>query len=376
MSTPEVKGWCPGAYRPMMSGDGLVVRVRPQLARLARAQVLGLCDLAQRYGSGVIDLTNRANLQIRGVQQANHDALLQGLAGLGLLDIDPALESRRNILVSPFWHPGDVTEQLTRTLLDALPDMPELPAKVGCAVDTGPSPLLTDASADFRLEHSATGLILRADGCTRGRPVTPDTALSALHDMMAWFDTHRTPDLRRMAKVVAAHDLPADWSTTAPLPPAIPPQPGAHPMGLLLGAAFGQIDAGQLADAMEQSGATALRVTPWRLFLLEDARPGSKTPFIADAGDPLMAAYACAGAPYCPQASVETRALAARLAPQVGGTLHVSGCAKGCALPRAADVTLVGRDGAFDLVLNGTPCDEPCHRRLSPLQLNSLAELC
>ena len=36
MSRPEAKGWCPGAYRPMMSGDGLVVRVRPTLARLTR----------------------------------------------------------------------------------------------------------------------------------------------------------------------------------------------------------------------------------------------------------------------------------------------------------------------------------------------------
>ncbi len=26
----DVKGWCPGALRPMESGDGLVVRVRPR----------------------------------------------------------------------------------------------------------------------------------------------------------------------------------------------------------------------------------------------------------------------------------------------------------------------------------------------------------
>ena len=30
----QVQGWCPGALRPMMSGDGLVVRVRPQAGRL------------------------------------------------------------------------------------------------------------------------------------------------------------------------------------------------------------------------------------------------------------------------------------------------------------------------------------------------------
>lgn len=80
MSRPEAKGWCPGAYRPMMSGDGLVVRVRPVLAGLSRTQILGLCDLATQYGSGLIDLTSRANLQIRGVGEDNHEPLLQSLS--------------------------------------------------------------------------------------------------------------------------------------------------------------------------------------------------------------------------------------------------------------------------------------------------------
>ncbi|WP_252979256.1 hypothetical protein [Mameliella alba] len=41
MSAPEIKGWCPGAWRPMLSGDGLVVRVRPHLARLDADQARG-----------------------------------------------------------------------------------------------------------------------------------------------------------------------------------------------------------------------------------------------------------------------------------------------------------------------------------------------
>ena len=57
MSTPIIQGRCPGAHRPMMSGDGLVVRVRPRLARLTRAQILGLCAAAQEFGSGMIGNT-------------------------------------------------------------------------------------------------------------------------------------------------------------------------------------------------------------------------------------------------------------------------------------------------------------------------------
>jgi precorrin-3B synthase len=72
---------------------------------------------------------------------------------------------------------------------------------------------------------------------------------------------------------------------------------------------------------------------------------------------------------YCPQATVETRDLARRLAAHVEGRLHVSGCAKGCAHPRAADVTLTGRNGLFDLGLNA-PAGGPAARcGLSPAEL-------
>ncbi|MGK7654248.1 hypothetical protein ACSQ76_18130 [Roseovarius sp. B08] len=106
-----------------------------------------------------------------------------------------------------------------------------------------------------------------------------------------------------------------------------------------------------------------------RLFLLVDGTPGD-TPFVTQPGNPLMSAHACPGAPFCPQATVSTMDIARDLAPRVSGTLHVSGCAKGCALPRAADTTLTGRDGRFDLVRNGAPWDTPCARGLGPEDLN------
>ncbi|MEC7256728.1 MAG: hypothetical protein VXW58_02815, partial [Pseudomonadota bacterium] len=91
---PVVKGWCPGAHRPMMSGDGLIVRVRPRLGRLSRAQVLGLCEAAATHSGGIIDLTNRANLQLRGVAEDAHESLLAQLFALGLVDADPETEAR------------------------------------------------------------------------------------------------------------------------------------------------------------------------------------------------------------------------------------------------------------------------------------------
>jgi len=72
---------------------------------------------------------------------------------------------------------------------------------------------------------------------------------------------------------------------------------------------------------------------------------------------------------------VETRTLARALAGRVNGDLHVSGCEKGCARPRKADVTLVGRDGGFDLVRGGKPGDVPARRGLTADALANGAEL-
>ncbi|MGY4427317.1 sulfite reductase beta subunit-like hemoprotein [Bradyrhizobium sp. JR6.1] len=52
MSAVAIKGWCPGALRPMQSGDGLVVRIRPRGGRLDAAQAAGIAELAARYGNG------------------------------------------------------------------------------------------------------------------------------------------------------------------------------------------------------------------------------------------------------------------------------------------------------------------------------------
>ncbi|KFL46261.1 cobalamin synthesis protein CobG [Sphingobium sp. ba1] len=90
---------------------------------------------------------------------------------------------------------------------------------------------------------------------------------------------------------------------------------------------------------------------------------------ITDPADPLLHVDACPGAPCCTQASVETRDLARRLAPHIAGRLHVSGCAKGCARPRAADVTLTGRDGLFDLSLNARAGGPAVHSALGPADL-------
>ncbi|APX25619.1 precorrin-3B synthase [Salipiger profundus] len=359
----------------MLSGDGLVVRVRPFRGELNRAQVLGLCDLAERFGNGLIELTSRANLQLRGIAQEDHLALLAALEGLGLLDLDPSFEARRNMLVAPDRSPGDLTDRLCTGLLEALPRLPNLPEKMGYVIDTGARAWLGEAIGDFRLELAENGaLLLRADGVALGRPVSEAGAIPAIIELADWFVGTGGRDNGRMARHVAKAMLPEMWQRAAPRAQGWP-EPGIDPeLGAVLGVPFGALEPEALRGLVAQSGASALRPLPGRMLRILCPQPEAALHpgFVSAPGAPEMRASACPGAPFCPAASVETRSLARTLARRAsadtdaGGSLHVSGCAKGCAHPRRADLTLVGRDGRFDLVRGGAPWDPPSLTGLDP----------
>lgn len=368
VNTPYIKGWCPGALRPMLSGDGLVVRVRPQAGRLTPTQAAGIAALSNSHGNGLLDLTSRANLQLRGVAPASHPGLIQGLRDLNLLDASPEAEARRNIVVTPFWTPDDDTLQIANALAQALaaPNGPDLPGKFGFAVDTGPLAVLGSTSADIRVERSALGYTVRADGYATVAEVSASEAVPAAIELARWFLAQRsaTPGRGRMA-ALAPQALPAQFQTPLAAPAAAaPPQPGAVASGWMVGAEFGQLTATTLA-ALADLG--PLRMTPWQMLLVEGATQAPKLAgLVTQADDPRLRVVACTGAPSCLQALAATRPLARALASQVpaGQLLHVSGCSKGCAHPRAA-LTLVATPAGFDLIRNGTASASPDVRALS-----------
>ncbi|MEO0379729.1 MAG: cobalamin biosynthesis protein CobG [Pseudomonadota bacterium] len=368
-----VKGWCPGAYRPMMSGDGLIVRVRPRKGHMTAAQTLGLCDLSHRFGNGVIDLTSRANLQLRGIREDTHQRVLEGLLGLDILDESPEKEHRRNIVMTPLWSAGDINARLHDALCAALNHLPDLPAKMGFAIDAGNGPVLQNTSADFRFEKSAEGgLILRLDGTLKGRAITEDTAIAALIAAARWFVETGGPTAKRVAHHVHNKQLPKEWVAHAPAQPAKRLAPGRSARGACYGAPFGSMDARALSVLLKESAATAMQLTPWRVFVLEHAQPCPSHGFVTDPQDPVLSTHACPGAPACGSATTETREIARALAPLHRDGLHVSGCAKGCAFPKPCATTLVGRDGAYDLVEQGHPWDQPRQRGLSRADLTTI----
>ena len=147
------------------------------------------------------------------------------------------------------------------------------------------------------------------------------------------------------------------------------PQPGPVAAGVLVGFEFGQMHATTLI-ALARYG--ALRATPWRMLLIEgmDAAPEIDG-LIVRPSDPMLRVTACSGKPACFQALQPTRALARCLAPHLPGTatLHVSGCAKGCAQPGAADFTLTAQEAGFDFIRSGRANGAPERRALTEASL-------
>ncbi|MDE4304065.1 precorrin-3B synthase [Phaeobacter gallaeciensis] len=379
-AAPKVYGWCPGALRPMMSGDGLVVRLRAPMGRLTTDQARGVAELSRRHGNGLLDLSGRANLQMRGIKRDSHTALLSGLRDLGLLDTDEAAEARRNVMLTPFWTEGDDSAVIARRLASALTAATDLtlPGKFGFAVDCGTAPVLRDAAADIRIERDASGLILRPDGAELGLSVTRETAVPEALNLARWFlDTGGAPDGRgRMRQQLAkGTPLPSGYSLVANVASSAA-KPGQTGAGQLVALEFGQMLADTLTSLADHG---ALRLTPWRMLLIEGASNIAPLPgLILDAADPRLRVNACTGAPGCLQALSATRDLARDLAPHVpeDAHLHVSGCAKGCAHPGAAQLTLTATaNDTFTLIRNGSAADQPIKHSLSARALRAAPEL-
>jgi precorrin-3B synthase len=373
-----IKGWCPSAYRPLQSGDGLVARIRPRGGRLSAGQASAIADLAEHHGNGLIDVTGRANLQIRGVSGASHAPLLDALAPLGLIDPDEKMEEQRNVVVAPFWKDGDDTHSLAAELERALAATSlGLPAKFGFAVDCGTQRVLAPAPADIRIERGGEGeLVVRADSAAQGRPVARAEAVDAALSLAKWFVVSggaKDGRGRMAAHLASGARLPDALAGDAEPGIAVaPPRPGLHADGAMVGLAFGQMQCATLKFLSRL--APALRITPWRMIFIEAL---SEMPrhdgLVTRADDPILRVVACTGAPACPQAYAETRNLAAALAPFIApeSRLHVSGCAKGCAYRGASSITLVGTGEGFDLIRDGCTRDSLVMRGIDPATMRT-----
>jgi precorrin-3B synthase len=78
------RGACPGLAAPMQTGDGLLVRLANGGATIGLDAAATLCAAARRYGNGIVEVTARGNIQIRGLTSVSAPAFADTVATLGI----------------------------------------------------------------------------------------------------------------------------------------------------------------------------------------------------------------------------------------------------------------------------------------------------
>ncbi|PWC58001.1 precorrin-3B synthase [Azospirillum sp. TSH7] len=442
---PRRRGTCPGVLAPMQVGDGFLLRVRVPAGVLPAEHARRIADLGDRYGNGLIDLSQRGNLQLRGITADALEPVTDALRAMGYVSSDAASEAVRNVLCSPT--AGlDLTAAMdvravARTLDARLAEdtaLRGLPSKFGWLVCGGGIGHLADSSTDVRFDAvdaerfrvSLGGTLAKAAPLGLCRADDVANVGSALGRAFLDLRASLPEPPRRMAGLASAIGTEPFATRLSPLisppPPssrtklrfvltrqadrrsaesgggsgwgqvshlmdlfgsAEPPHPNLLPGGekescvgkapafLTTAFPFGRLTAGTLAALA--SACTEIRITPWRALLL--VAPAADAEGIAKAHGAILShtdrrlkLTACSGAGGCDVGTTDTHATALAIADRAGPLLdhvrmvHVSGCAKGCAHPAIADVTLTARDGVYDVALNAKPGDDSPHTGLSP----------
>jgi precorrin-3B synthase len=403
----------------MQSGDGLIVRLRPRCGAFSVGVMAAVADLAESFGNGHIDLTRRGNIQIRGVTADRLASLWAALSELGLLDASADAEAVRNVMVSPLAGldptEGGDARGLARALeqdLGANRDLWRLPGKFGFAVDGGGVLPLDGERADIWLKAVRNGDAANvAVGVDRPEGVDwlglarPDAAGAiALRAARAFLDLASDARMRMRIRDLSEAAHSQLRSVLAPHLGRMTSPPVVHSIERRLGAVlvdgavvavgfaapFGRIEAGALralAAAARERDVGELRLSPWRTLYAPIAAAPAATAllgaaaacgFIVDAADPLLSIEACPGAPGCRSTTLDTRATARALAPLLARlgcrSCHISGCSKGCARSRTADLVLVGAGERFGVLRYATAQGQP-HVFVSPERISELPNL-
>jgi precorrin-3B synthase len=407
-AVPSRRGVCPGLSRPLPTGDGLLVRILP-IGTITLDAFAALCTAARAHGNGIIEITARGSIQVRGLSAHSAPRFADATAALGI-----AAEDGMPILCNPL--AGlDAAEIFDATALAAALRRAvtqqslagRLDQKVSVVIDGGALLNLARVAADIRMHaqlHNDQPLLrLAVGGDERGAFdlgfIAPDDGVEAVSRLLLLLAKRgaRTRDIIAAEGVDCFDDAlafarrgsvaPRDREVTKRIETGFAPRQCSDAIGLHalrdgslacgIGLAFGHAEAStleKLADAAAAAGARGLRTAPNRsllaigltkevasYFLAAAAQLG----FVTRADDPRRHVIACAGAPLCASAYIAARAIApdvaAAAAPYLsnGLSIHVSGCAKGCAHPGAAPLTVVGTPGDCALVANGSARDAP-----------------
>ncbi|WP_323100431.1 precorrin-3B synthase [Intrasporangium sp. YIM S08009] len=361
---------CPGVSRPFAAADGAIVRVRPGGRPVPVDALAGLLDIVAAQPDPTLQLTSRAALQLRGLQDPLPSDVRRAITATGLVP-SAAHELVRNVVASPlsgldrFGH-GDL-RPVVRTLDAALcadAGLARLPGRFLFVVDDGRGDVVRESFDVGLLALDARRAAVLVGSPDRGFVVDLDGAAEAMVGVARRFLDVRTtvaPGAWHVREIVdhlevSAIDLPLPREQARPVGAVGDHAVVAVPLGLLTR---------QHVDSLSRL-ADEVVVTPWRSLVVPGAATGlgrlEEAGFVVEPGSPWLRLHACTGAPGCQRTDVDTRGLARALAPALPpGTLpvHVSGCERRCGTPSSCFVDVLAPRSLADAVATVTRTTSP-----------------
>ncbi|AZE87339.1 precorrin-3B synthase [Pseudomonas orientalis] len=378
---------CPGLLRIVQALDGGICRIKLAGGAITAAQANAVAEAAKAYASGVIEATNRANLQIRGIG-AEQDALIAMLLAAGLGPDNAAGDDVRNLMLSPsagidpqmLFDTRPLAKQILATL-ESHPRFHQLSAKFAVQLDGGEALAMLEHHHDLWLSafvrEGQTLLAFGLAGCPGlDEPVAAvplDQGHALVVAVLEAFLDLATLEQTRMRhlpvdNLVSRLSLPllSAQGFKRPASGALLhigsyPQPQKNQFYVAAVAPLGRLDSLMLQGAAQlasEYGDGTLRITPWQGVLLPNIeRVGAVTErlgqlgFLCSIDQPLARMIACTGSGGCGKGLADTKADAVQLAAlQPGVEVHLSGCPRSCAAAHTAPVTLLAvSPGHYDL---------------------------
>jgi precorrin-3B synthase len=405
---------CPGLLRIVPALDGGICRIKLNGGWISAIQAEAVAGAAERFASGAIEATNRANLQIRGIG-SEQAALIDSLLAAGLGPQTAAGDDVRNLMLSPsagidplsLFDTRPLAAQILATV-QSHARFHDLSAKFAVQLDGGESLAMLEHPHDLWLsaveQDGECWLAFGLAGCPTDAPASAVRAADGHALVVAVLELFlelARPDQTRMRHLLAQFPL-ADFlarlaervhlkSIThwrrSPSPGVL--HIGAHPQAesghLYVGAVppLGRLSPAMLRGAAHLAtrfGDTSLRFTPWQSLLVPNVRHEDAAEVIrqlewlgllCDADQIVSRLIACTGSTGCGRGLADTKGDALQLAALLerhGRVLHVhlSGCSRSCAAAHIAPVTLLAvAPGHYDLYFRdaGNPGFGTLHAR-------------
>ncbi|MDF0733775.1 precorrin-3B synthase [Pseudomonas entomophila] len=389
---------CPGLWRIVAARDGGICRIKLPGGLLRAEQAEAVAEAAERFAGGVIEATNRGNLQVRGIG-SDHQGLVEHLLAAGLGPREAAGDDVRNLMLSPL--AGVDPAQLIDvrplaaqilSLLETTPHLHALSAKFAVQLDGGEALAMLEHPHDLWLSALhldqqpwlAFGLAgCPADGAPLGA-VPLAQGLALVRAVLERFLDLATPEQARMRQLLQGCTaerfveglgiaLRRDaavlgWRRSRRPSPWLGRLPQRQGVALGVAPPLGRLTPAMLralAHLARESGDGSLHMSPWQSVVLphfkEDHLANAQAHLralglLCDAGQALARVTACTGASGCAKGQADTKAdalvLAACLPSGAPGSVHLSGCPRSCAVAHVAPATLLARaPGRYDLYL-------------------------